>query len=226
MPSRRGAGTYRCGLRARACCARGSASHAPLLCGAGAAPALARQRRRRRVARRPRPATPPRSRPPAPGPCCSTSAASRIPAARAWTATAPRPERPCGSAAATSARRRWSCSTASAGPQDDVTAPASSPSARRALTSVPAGARSGPVALIDLAGKRSRRWAGLMVEGLQPALGTCPPRRRAAAGRGRAVRSRASSSTAGPSGRCSPTAPSGRSRWTCRSTSCASPTTP
>ena len=61
------------------------------------------------------------------------------------------------------------------GPQDDVTAPASAQSARRALTTVPAGARSGPVALIDLAGKRSRRWPGLMVEGLQPTLGTIRP---------------------------------------------------
>ena len=61
------------------------------------------------------------------------------------------------------------------GPQDDVTAPASSQSARRALTTVPAGARSGPVTLVDLAGKRSRRWAGLMVEGLQPTLDTFRP---------------------------------------------------
>ena len=61
------------------------------------------------------------------------------------------------------------------GPRDDVTAPASPSAAARALTSVPQGARSGPVALIDLAGKRSRRWAGLLVEGLQPALGTVRP---------------------------------------------------
>ena len=61
------------------------------------------------------------------------------------------------------------------GPRDDVTAPATPATATRAVTSVPAGAASGPVALIDLAGKRSRRWAGLMVEGLQPALGTVRP---------------------------------------------------
>ncbi len=61
------------------------------------------------------------------------------------------------------------------GPRDDVSAPASSLSARRVLTSVPAGARSGPVTVIDLAGRRSRRWAGFMVEGLQPALGTFRP---------------------------------------------------
>jgi hypothetical protein len=61
------------------------------------------------------------------------------------------------------------------GPRDDVTAPATPQTARRAITSVPQGARSGPVALIDLAGRRSRRWHGLLVEGLQPLLGTYRP---------------------------------------------------
>jgi hypothetical protein len=61
------------------------------------------------------------------------------------------------------------------GPRDDVTAPASPVTPARALTSVPQGARSGPVALIDLAGKRSHRWSGLLVEGIQPALGTVRP---------------------------------------------------
>ena len=61
------------------------------------------------------------------------------------------------------------------GPRDDVTAPASPLSTKRATTSVPAGARNGPVALIDLAGKRSRRWSGLMVEGLQPTFGVLRP---------------------------------------------------
>lgn len=61
------------------------------------------------------------------------------------------------------------------GPKDDVTAPASPTSARRALASVPAGARTGPVAVVDLAGKRSRRWSGLLVEGLQPAFGVLRP---------------------------------------------------
>ena len=61
------------------------------------------------------------------------------------------------------------------GPRDDVTAPASPATATRALTSVPQGAQSGPVALIDLSGRRSLRWTGLMVEGLQPALGTVRP---------------------------------------------------
>jgi hypothetical protein len=61
------------------------------------------------------------------------------------------------------------------GPSDDVTSPASPQTARRATTSVPQGAPSGPVALIDLAGRRSRRWAGLLVEGLQPLLGTYRP---------------------------------------------------
>jgi hypothetical protein len=61
------------------------------------------------------------------------------------------------------------------GPRDDVTAPASPITPRRAVTSVPAGARSGPVAIVDLAGKRSRRWTGLLVESLQPAFGTFRP---------------------------------------------------
>ena len=61
------------------------------------------------------------------------------------------------------------------GTGDDVTAPATPATATRAVTSVPAGARSGPVALIDLAGKRSRRWPGLLIEGLQPALSTVRP---------------------------------------------------
>ncbi len=61
------------------------------------------------------------------------------------------------------------------GPKDDVTAPASPISARRALASVPAGARPGAVAVLDLAGRRSHRWSGLLVEGLQPAFGTLRP---------------------------------------------------
>ncbi len=61
------------------------------------------------------------------------------------------------------------------GPSDDITAPAAPQTARRAITSVPQGARSGPVALIDLAGRRSRRWDGLLIESLQPPLGTYRP---------------------------------------------------
>ena len=61
------------------------------------------------------------------------------------------------------------------GPRDDVTAPASPQTTRRATTSVPQGAHSGPVALVDLAGRRSHRWDGLLVEGLQPQLGTYNP---------------------------------------------------
>jgi murein DD-endopeptidase MepM/ murein hydrolase activator NlpD len=61
------------------------------------------------------------------------------------------------------------------GARDDVTSPATPQTARRALTSVPQGAHSGPVALIDLAGRRARRWAGLLVEGMQPLLGTYRP---------------------------------------------------
>lgn len=61
------------------------------------------------------------------------------------------------------------------GPKDDVTAPASPVSAQRATTSVPEGARTGPVAVVDLAGRRSRRWTGLLVEALQPAFGVLRP---------------------------------------------------
>jgi hypothetical protein len=61
------------------------------------------------------------------------------------------------------------------GARDDVTTPASPVSARRAVTAVPAAARTGPVAVLNLAGKRSRRWTGLLVEGLQPAFGTIRP---------------------------------------------------
>jgi murein DD-endopeptidase MepM/ murein hydrolase activator NlpD len=61
------------------------------------------------------------------------------------------------------------------GPRDDVTSPASSLSDRRAAATVPPGASSGPVAVVDLAGRRSRRWTGLLIEGLQPAFGTFRP---------------------------------------------------
>ena len=61
------------------------------------------------------------------------------------------------------------------GPRDDVTAPATPRGTRGAVASVPAGAHSGPVAVVDLAGKRSRRWTGLLIEGLQPALGMLRP---------------------------------------------------
>jgi murein DD-endopeptidase MepM/ murein hydrolase activator NlpD len=57
------------------------------------------------------------------------------------------------------------------GPGDDVTGPAAAVNDRRATTTVPAAARTGPIGLVNLAGRRSRRWTGLLVEGSQPAFG-------------------------------------------------------
>ncbi len=50
------------------------------------------------------------------------------------------------------------------GAADDVLAPVQTPRATRAVTIVPAQAFSGPVAVIDSAGKRSTRWEGLIVD--------------------------------------------------------------
>ena len=91
------------------------------------------------------------------------------------------------------------------GPRDDVTAPATPANpGTRAHPGAP-GARSGPVALIDLAGRRSRRWTGLLVEGMQPLLGTYQP-----AGVPKPVEAAVSDPRTlfygGPSGQCSPTA--------------------
>jgi murein DD-endopeptidase MepM/ murein hydrolase activator NlpD len=61
------------------------------------------------------------------------------------------------------------------GPRDDVTAPASPVSTRRATASVPVGAHTRPRAGVDRAGRRSRRWSGLLVEGLQPTFGVLRP---------------------------------------------------
>jgi murein DD-endopeptidase MepM/ murein hydrolase activator NlpD len=50
------------------------------------------------------------------------------------------------------------------GAADDVLAPVQSAQPRRAAASVPAQALSGPVAVIDSAGVRSKRWEGLIVD--------------------------------------------------------------
>jgi murein DD-endopeptidase MepM/ murein hydrolase activator NlpD len=50
------------------------------------------------------------------------------------------------------------------GAADDTFAPVQSARATRAFASVPAGALSGPIAVVDAAGKRSYRWEGLLVD--------------------------------------------------------------
>ena len=50
------------------------------------------------------------------------------------------------------------------GAADDLLAPVQSAKATRAVASVPALALSGPIAVVDSAGKRSKRWEGLIVD--------------------------------------------------------------
>jgi murein DD-endopeptidase MepM/ murein hydrolase activator NlpD len=50
------------------------------------------------------------------------------------------------------------------GAADDALAPVTTPSSKSAVTTVPAQALSGPIAVIDAAGKRSTRWEGLLVD--------------------------------------------------------------
>lgn len=50
------------------------------------------------------------------------------------------------------------------GAADDALAPVQAPQATRALTTVPAHALTGPIAVIDSAGRRSSRWDGLIVD--------------------------------------------------------------
>jgi murein DD-endopeptidase MepM/ murein hydrolase activator NlpD len=50
------------------------------------------------------------------------------------------------------------------GAADDVLSPVTAPKSKTAVTSVPAQALSGPVAVIDAAGKRSTRWEGLVID--------------------------------------------------------------
>jgi murein DD-endopeptidase MepM/ murein hydrolase activator NlpD len=51
------------------------------------------------------------------------------------------------------------------GPGDDVGAPAGRGPKRSVTTTVPANARSGPLAVVTGAGVRSRRWSGLVIDG-------------------------------------------------------------
>jgi murein DD-endopeptidase MepM/ murein hydrolase activator NlpD len=50
------------------------------------------------------------------------------------------------------------------GPADDTVAAVQSSQATRAVASVPTGALSGPIAVVDAAGRRSARWEGLLVD--------------------------------------------------------------
>lgn len=52
----------------------------------------------------------------------------------------------------------------SRGAADDALGPAQSAGAAKAVATVPAAALSGPIAVIDAAGKRSKRWEGLIVD--------------------------------------------------------------
>jgi murein DD-endopeptidase MepM/ murein hydrolase activator NlpD len=61
------------------------------------------------------------------------------------------------------------------GSRDDAVAPAQSPTPSRILASVPAQAQSGPIAVIDAAGRRSTRWDGMIVESQEEELGALRP---------------------------------------------------
>jgi murein DD-endopeptidase MepM/ murein hydrolase activator NlpD len=61
------------------------------------------------------------------------------------------------------------------GANDDALAPIQSASATRVLAPAPPQAQSGPVAIIDTAGKRSSRWDGLIVENPADGLGALHP---------------------------------------------------
>jgi peptidase M23-like protein len=61
------------------------------------------------------------------------------------------------------------------GGKDDMLAPVQGPSAARAQAIVPAQAQSGPIAVVDGAGRRSTRWEGLFVESPEEGLGALRP---------------------------------------------------
>ena len=128
-----------------------------------------------------------------------------IRAVRAPTATAPRRARACGSAGATSAPPPWSSSTASAALA--TTSRPRPPRRRRAGRSrpCPQGARSGPVALIDLAGTPLAALGRVAGRGAATAARHLSPGRDARARSRPRSPSRASSSTARRSGPFSPT---------------------
>ena len=61
------------------------------------------------------------------------------------------------------------------GSKDDAYAPIQSATPTRVLASVPPRAQSGPIAVVDAAGKRSTRWDGLVVESSEEGLGALRP---------------------------------------------------
>jgi murein DD-endopeptidase MepM/ murein hydrolase activator NlpD len=63
----------------------------------------------------------------------------------------------------------------SKGERDDAAAPISAASPRSATASVPASARSGPVAVLDASGRRSLRWTGLVLDDPLRDFGTYRP---------------------------------------------------
>ena len=174
-------------MPARACVAYVACCACSLL-GAGRDPAGARGQRRRRRAR-----PPPAKGSPAPAPRTASPVLLDVRCRRTPAVPASRqPPRRAGASLRVSGRNLGAAALlvfyGERGPRDDVTAPASPVDRRaRALTTVPAGARSGPVAVIDLAGKRSRRWTGLAGRG--PAAGA--RHRTSPAGRPSPVRGRA-----------------------------------
>ena len=61
------------------------------------------------------------------------------------------------------------------GAGDDILAPVRSVAAGRVTAATPPQAQSGPIAVIDAAGKRSPRWDGLVIEDPQDGLGALRP---------------------------------------------------
>src|SRR5207247_3769923 len=61
------------------------------------------------------------------------------------------------------------------GASDDALAPVQSVTAGRVTATAPPQAQSGPVAVIDVAGKRSPRWDGLVIDDPQDGLGALRP---------------------------------------------------
>jgi murein DD-endopeptidase MepM/ murein hydrolase activator NlpD len=59
--------------------------------------------------------------------------------------------------------------------RDDALVPIQSSGPTRVLASVPPAAQSGPIAVIDAAGKRSARWSGLVVESPEEGLAALRP---------------------------------------------------
>ena len=111
----------------------------------------------------------------------------------------------------------------SKGERDDALAPVSGATPGTATASVPAAARSGPVAVLDASGRRSLRWTGLVLDDPLKDFGTYQPLGAPSPVRV-AVRSRGGSTTAAHRKPSSPTTSSATPRWTCASTWCGPPT--